>query len=89
MSVVRSIPVGSVVSYARVALMAGKPGSARQVARALKAASVCKAPWWRVIRSDGTVATEMFAQQSSKLQTEGATFRGRRVVFANQPTSSR
>ncbi len=81
-AVVRSIPKGQLASYSQVALMAGKPGAARQVVRALGLALLAHAPWWRVIRADGTVAPEMLARQSAKLLREGFLFRGRRPLKA-------
>lgn len=62
-------------SYAQVALMAGKPGAARAVVRSLDA----KMPWWRVVRSDGTVAPQMLEAQEPKLRREGVRLSGRRV----------
>jgi len=76
--VVKSIPRGQVLSYAQVALRAGKPGGARGVVRALH--WISGAPWWRVIRSDGTLAAEVASRQKPKLQREGVLVRGRRVI---------
>jgi methylated-DNA-protein-cysteine methyltransferase related protein len=81
-AVVRSIPKGQLASYSQVALMAGKPGAARQVVRALGLSLLASAPWWRVIRSDGTVAKEMMQRQSAKLEREGFLFRARRPMKA-------
>ena len=77
-AVVRSIPRGKTLSYAQVALMAGKPGASRAVVRALHAAK--GVPWWRVVRSDRTIAREMLAEQAPKLRREGVLLRGRRVM---------
>jgi|APLak6261679142_1056127.scaffolds.fasta_scaffold00064_53 methylated-DNA-protein-cysteine methyltransferase-like protein len=68
---VKSIPRGETASYARVALMAGKPGAARAVVRALH--SLEGIPWWRVVRSDGTLAPAVKAEQAKKLAAEGVT----------------
>lgn len=76
-SVVRAIPRGSTLSYAGVALRANKPGGARQVVRALS--ELKGIPWWRVIKSDGTVAREMVAKQAPRLRREGVEIVGRRV----------
>lgn len=73
---VRAIPRGQTASYARVALMAGKPGAARAVVRALHALD--DLPWWRVIRSDGTVAPQVAVEQRKRLKAEGVTL-GRRA----------
>ncbi|MFO0593895.1 MAG: MGMT family protein [Myxococcaceae bacterium] len=74
---VRSIPRGQTASYARVALMAGKPGAARAVVRALHALKGL--PWWRVIRSDGTLAPPVAREQGRRLRSEGVLVTGRRV----------
>lgn len=74
---VKAIPKGQTASYARVALVAGKPGAARAVVRALHALD--DVPWWRVLRSDGTVAPQVADEQLEKLKAEGVSFIGRRV----------
>ncbi|MBL8939987.1 MAG: MGMT family protein [Archangium sp.] len=74
---VKAIPKGQTAGYALVALLAGKPGAARAVVRALH--GLDEVPWWRVIKSDGTVAKEMFTKQAPKLKREGVTLTGRRV----------
>lgn len=76
-AVVRSIPRGKTLGYAQVALLAGRPGAARAVVRALHALK--GVPWWRVRKSDGTVAKEIAAQQVPKLRREGVKVTGRRV----------
>ncbi len=76
-AVVRAIPRGKTLSYAQVALRANKPGAARAVVRALHA--VKGVPWWRVIRSDGTVAAQVAAEQLPRLRREGVKAVGRRV----------
>lgn len=68
---VRAIPKGETASYAKVAMMAGKPGAARAVVRALH--GLKGIPWWRVIRSDGTIAPAVAAEQGKKLAAEGVT----------------
>lgn len=74
--VVCAIPKGKTLGYAQVALLAGKPGAARAVVKALDS----KMPWWRVTRSDGTVAKEMAREQLPRLAREGWSFKGRRLV---------
>jgi methylated-DNA-protein-cysteine methyltransferase related protein len=76
-SVVRAIPRGQTLSYAGVALRANKPGGARQVVKALNA--LRGLPWWRVIKSDGTIAKEMVSAQAPRLRREGLEVVGRRV----------
>jgi methylated-DNA-protein-cysteine methyltransferase-like protein len=81
-AVVSAIPKGQTASYAQVALWAGKPGASRAVVLALQALG--EVPWWRVVRSDGTVAKAMFATQAPKLRREGVQLHGRRVEFSNR-----
>ena len=66
---VHAIPKGKTASYARVALMAGKPGAARAVVQALHRLEGI--PWWRVIRSDGTLAPAVAVEQRRHLAREG------------------
>ena len=66
---VRSIPRGETASYARVALMSGKPGAARAVVQALH--KLQDLPWWRVLRSDGSLAPQVAAEQARRLKREG------------------
>jgi methylated-DNA-protein-cysteine methyltransferase-like protein len=56
---VRCIPVGTVLGYGHVAALIGRPRAARQVGYALAALERGTAvPWWRVIRSDGSIALQ-------------------------------
>ena len=66
---VRAIPRGQTASYARVALMSGKPGAARAVVQALHRLEGI--PWWRVLRSDGTLAPQVANEQARRLAKEG------------------
>jgi methylated-DNA-protein-cysteine methyltransferase-like protein len=83
---VKGIPRGKTASYAQVALMAGKPGAARAVVRALR--ELEGVPWWRVVKSDGTVAKEMMPEQAPKLRAEGVELVGRRIQRA-KPVAGR
>jgi methylated-DNA-protein-cysteine methyltransferase related protein len=76
--VVRAIPRGSTASYSQVALMAGKPGAARAVVRALHA--VAELPWWRVTRQGGGLAPPVRAEQARRLAREGVRVVGGRAV---------
>jgi methylated-DNA-protein-cysteine methyltransferase-like protein len=67
--VVRAIPRGRTLSYGEVALRAGKPRGARAVVRALR--HLDDVPWWRVIRSDGTLAPQVANEQAQLLAQEG------------------
>ncbi|MBE2252389.1 MAG: MGMT family protein [Myxococcus sp.] len=79
---VSSIPRGQTAGYALVALLAGKPGASRAVVQALHALD--DVPWWRVIKSDGTVAKEMLAKQAPRLKAEGVALLRRRVPPAHR-----
>ncbi|MBX5484203.1 MAG: MGMT family protein [Myxococcaceae bacterium] len=76
--VVAQIPKGTVLAYGEVALLAGRPGGARAVVRALNRLSGL--PWWRVVRADGTLAPEVVRRQAPKLRAEGVRVDGRRIV---------
>ena len=72
---------GEVVSYGDVAHDAGFPGRARAVG-SLLAATDLDLPWWRVVRSDGRLATDPAHGQAALLREEGVTVRNGRVVNA-------
>jgi methylated-DNA-protein-cysteine methyltransferase-like protein len=75
--VVKAIPRGRTASYGQVATFAGRPGGARAVVRALHA--LHDVPWWRVVRSDGTVAEAVRVEQARRLKREGVVLEGARV----------
>lgn len=75
--VVRAIPRGKVLAYSQVALLAGIPGGARRVGKALSASRGL--PWWRVLRADLTLAKEVALQQAKHLVKEGVPVKGRKV----------
>ncbi len=53
------IPSGKVLGYRDVAALLGRPRAPRQVGFALAALPPGDlTPWWRVIRSDGTIAMQ-------------------------------
>ncbi len=76
---IRKIPRGKVSSYGAVARAAGYPGAARQVVWALHASTGL--PWHRVLGADGEIKLrgDSAIEQRLRLETEGVTFRGRRV----------
>jgi methylated-DNA-protein-cysteine methyltransferase-like protein len=80
--VVRAIPKGAVLSYSRVAVLAGVPGRARLVGRLLRA-STLPLPWWRVVRADRTLAKPVAELQRRRLRAEGVSLKGLRVPLAN------
>jgi methylated-DNA-protein-cysteine methyltransferase related protein len=77
---VQRIPRGRVATYGSVARAAGYPGTARQVAWALRAAAA-GIPWHRVLGSGGKIllSEEAGLHQRTLLELEGARFRGDRV----------
>jgi len=78
-SLIRSLPAGSVSTYGAIARAAGWPGAARQVVRILR--QVSGLPWQRVVGSGGAIKLpgENGAEQRFRLRMEGVTFRGARV----------
>ena len=83
--VVRRIPRGRVTTYGDIARLVGLRNGARTVGWALHALPTDEAaPWWRVIRSDGTVALRRAAaEQRRRLAREGVkTTRNRLIDLA-------
>lgn len=76
--VIQSIPAGKVLSYGGVARLAGIPNGARMVVRVLHSSSgKHDLPWWRVIRSDGSIAITADCggdEQRERLLGEGVAF---------------
>jgi methylated-DNA-protein-cysteine methyltransferase-like protein len=68
--VVRAIPRGRVLSYSRVAVLAGLPGRARLIGKVMGRIGA-RVPWWRVLRADRTLAEEVRVEQARRLRTEG------------------
>jgi alkylated DNA nucleotide flippase Atl1 len=69
---VRAIPEGFVCTYGDIS-----PGAPRHAGAVLRRASGSGAPWWRVVRADGSLAVG--AEQERLLRAEGVPFRGGRV----------
>jgi methylated-DNA-protein-cysteine methyltransferase-like protein len=64
-----AVPRGKVSCYRDIALIAGLPNGARQVARILHSMSEKHSlPWHRIIRADGFIA--LGSGQGRELQTE-------------------
>ena len=82
--IVTAIPAGQVMGYGAVARAAGFPRHARMVSRALGRAST-PLPWYRVVRSDRTLAFEVgsdpYTQQKTLLESEGVQVVGRKVIL--------
>ncbi|WP_372625758.1 MGMT family protein [Arsukibacterium sp.] len=78
------IPAGKVASYGQIADLAGLPGRARLVGKALGYAPQALAvPWYRVLRSDRSLAfatgTANALEQRQLLLAEGVILRNNRV----------
>ena len=77
---VAAIPAGRVLTYGEVALLAGRPGTGRQVGGVLFGLSEREAetfPWHRVINAQGAVSTDKLGFgdiQRGLLVAEGVTF---------------
>jgi methylated-DNA-protein-cysteine methyltransferase-like protein len=77
--VVRAIPRGRVLSYSRLAVLAGLPGRARLIGKVMGRIG-SRVPWWRVLRADRTLAEEVALEQARRLRSEGVrVVDGRRV----------
>lgn len=78
---VRRIPRGKVATYGDVARASGHPGTARQVAWALRDAGARGVPWHRVVGSGGRLLLpgEAGLHQRMLLRLEGVPFAGKRV----------
>ncbi|WED25665.1 MGMT family protein [Vibrio sp. DW001] len=72
--VIHQIPSGKVSTYGEIAKMAGYPGYARHVGKALsnlpKGSTL---PWFRVINSAGKISLkgDSFARQKEQLEKDG------------------
>jgi methylated-DNA-protein-cysteine methyltransferase-like protein len=76
--VVCRIPWGKIATYGDVARAAGYPGTARQVAWALRNADMQGVPWQRVLGAGGKILLPDRAGllQRQLLECEGVLFRG-------------
>lgn len=72
---VRRIPEGLVATYGDVS-----PGSPRHTGGVLSRMDGEEAPWWRVVRADGSLAKG--ERQAARLRAEGVPFDGDRVALA-------
>lgn len=69
MKTVGSLQPGEVVTYGEIAQEAGFPRAARAVGNVL--ATNVGLPWWRVVRSDGRLASPNAKEQARLLRAEG------------------
>jgi methylated-DNA-protein-cysteine methyltransferase related protein len=72
---VEAIPPGYVRTYGDVS-----PGSPRLAGHVLGQHGGGDLPWWRVVRSDGSLAKG--ERQRARLEAEGVPFRGDRVAMS-------
>ena len=84
LAVIRAIPEGKVLSYGRVAALAGNPRGARQVSRILHVMSEKHdLPWHRVVNAEGRISLPRgrgYELQKALLESEGVCFsRARRI----------
>ena len=81
--VVSSISSGRVMGYGEVARAAGFPRHARMVSKVMSR-SPEQLPWYRVVRSDRTLAfdvgSDAYKKQRSLLEEEGVEFTNGKVV---------
>lgn len=68
LDIVRSIPVGSVLTYKQVAQRAGSPAASRAVGTIMKSNYLPDVPCHRVIRSDGRVGEYNRGGENVKLE---------------------
>jgi methylated-DNA-protein-cysteine methyltransferase-like protein len=79
LTLVKAIPPGRVCTYGQIALLAGKPGAARQVGMILHGCSHAdgEVPWQRVINAQGGISTYKVGWgelQRALLEAEGVVF---------------
>ncbi|MCB1858990.1 MAG: methylated-DNA--[protein]-cysteine S-methyltransferase [Gammaproteobacteria bacterium] len=82
--VVTLIPEGNIASYGQVADLAGLPGNARLVGRALgRAPAELSLPWHRVVNARRQIAfpvgSAQYQRQKARLAAEGVVFTGRSI----------
>ena len=89
---VQAIPYGNVACYGQVADLAGLPGRARLVGKALGKVpeggwNNQEVPWYRVINSQGKISfpagSDAFIRQKGLLQDEQVVVMGSRVKLAD------
>lgn len=95
LAVLRSTRPGEVVTYGGLAADAGFPRQARAVGRVLALAGDegtggAALPWWRVVRSDGSLSEADPDEQAARLRAEGVSVqRGRVPRGVLRPRSGR
>jgi O-6-methylguanine DNA methyltransferase len=87
LALVRVIPRGQVLTYGRVASLAGAPGAARRVGTLMKGNYDLQIPCHRVVRADGAVGEYNRGGREAKkrlLLEEGVSIKGDKVIFKEQ-----
>jgi len=84
LGVVKRVPKGCVATYSQIADIAGLPGRARMVGKALGATfASSEIPWFRVLRADGRIAfgadTHIGKEQAMHLSNETIEVKNMRV----------
>lgn len=76
--IISEIPKGKLLTYGRIAEMAGNPRAARQVSRILSSTSQkYQLPWHRVVNSKGQISLKSgagYEEQRALLEKEGIEF---------------
>lgn len=87
LDIIKHIPEGRVLTYGRVAALAGNPGGARQISRILHSMSKkYDLPWHRVINSKGRISllpSRGRELQKALLESEGVEFSGNGALDLN------
>jgi methylated-DNA-protein-cysteine methyltransferase-like protein len=82
--IIQNIPYGKVISYGKIAMLAGNPKGARLVSRLLSSSSIkYNLPWHRVLGADGAIAfrhLNAIEEQKSRLEKEGVHFHKFRIA---------
>ena len=86
--VVALIPPGKVATYGDVARLAGLPGAARRVGRALRGLPEdTRIPWHRVLNASGRISlpadSKSHRRQRQRLEAEGIQFRNGRLSLGS------
>ncbi|AFZ68133.1 MGMT family protein [Deinococcus peraridilitoris] len=77
LDLVARIPVGRVMTYGQLALLAGSAGNARQVGFIMQGLAESELPWQRVINAQGAISTYKVGfgeTQRALLEAEGVSF---------------
>lgn len=82
---IRRLRPGEVATYGEIAEEAGHPRAARAVGTLLARSDGL--PWWRVVRSDGRVASGKPGEQARRLREEGVRVENGRVLPPDPPAS--